>query len=153
MKNWKSNIGGALRMGLCWLVAGFALALPMEAFIDPDGKIADIWPAVLGYPGFFGGVLFFTLLRMFERDRSLAELPLWRAAAWGAFTGLLLPVLFALALFLGLGTPKGPTPWPLIRLVVTCTTLGFAAAGAVSVALARWFNSPAPGHNADAGRA
>jgi hypothetical protein len=153
MKNWKRSVGGAFGMGVCWLLAGFVLAVPMEAFIDPDGKIADIWPAVLGYPGFFGGVLFFTLLRIFERGRSMAEISLSRAAVWGALAGVLLPALFALALFLGLGTPKGPTPWPLIRLVVTLTTLSFAVAGAVSVALARWFNSRAPRHSADAGRA
>ena len=144
MKNWLRNVGGAVRMGLYWAVAGFVLAVPMEAFIDPDGKIADIWPAVLGYPGFLGGVLFFTLVRIFERRRSLAELSVSRAAAWGALTGVMLPALFALALFLGLGTPKGPTPWPLIRLVVTTTTLAFAVAGAVSAALARWFNSRTP---------
>jgi hypothetical protein len=151
MKSWMTHVGGAFRMGLCWLLAGFALAFPMEAFIDPDGKIADIWPAVLGYPGFFGGVLFFTLVRIFEGGRRMADISLPRAATWGAFTGVLLPVLFAMALFAGLGTPKGPTPWPLIRVVVTLTTLSFAAAGVVSVALARWFNSRAPRHSAHAG--
>jgi uncharacterized membrane protein YbhN (UPF0104 family) len=153
MQNWWRNIGGALRIGLCWAVAGFVLAIPMEAFIDPDGEVADVWPAVLGYPGFFGGVLFFALIRVFERRRGLSDLSLSRAAAWGALSGVLLPVLFALALFLGLGTPNGPTPWPLIRLVVTATTLSFAVAGAVSVALDRWFSSRTPSHSADPGRA
>ncbi len=94
--------------------------------------------AVAAYPGFLCGVVFFTLLRMAEGRRRLDELSLPRAAAWGAVSGLLLPVLFVLAMAMGLGSWKGGhIPWPLVAVSTGATILGSAVAASVSLALAR----------------
>lgn len=137
MKNLLKNIGGAVVMGLGWAIAGAAAGLFMEAFIDLDGAIVDIWVGALAYPGFFGGVIFFTLLRIAEGGKKFAEVSLPRAAAWGAVSGLLLPVLFALAISAGLGSVEGAIPWPRVAVIVGTTILAFAVAACVSVAYAR----------------
>lgn len=137
MKNLLRDIGGAVGLGLLWAVAGALAALPIEAFIDPDGAIADVWVAVLAYPGFFGGVIFFTLLRIFEGRRNFAEISLRRATAWGALSGVLLPVLFALAIRAGLGTVNGAIPWLRVAGFAGTMILAFAVAACVTVALCR----------------
>ena len=130
------GIGGAIGLGLAWFLAGAFIGLMVfEGLIDPDGRIADIWPAVLGYPGFFGGVLFFTLTRMLERGRRLHEVSLHRAAMWGALSG---PVLMALVM-VGLTTEvlgnfKGDrVPWLWIAEVTGIMVPAFAIAGWLSV--------------------
>ena len=94
MKKWMSGIRGAILMIVLWVI-GWALGFGgiMEAFIDPDGKIQDVWPTVLAIPGFIGGIVFSALLLIAERGRSSDEVPLWRFALWGAVTGLVLGVL------------------------------------------------------------
>jgi hypothetical protein len=125
MRGWLRRIRGALALGVLWALAwGLGGGGLMEAIIDPHGRIADIWPAVLGIPGFFGGLIFSVVLATTERRRRFHELSLTRFGAWGAVSGALLGIP-AIAL-LGLG--------PLI--LVPLAVLGAASASG-TLALAR----------------
>ncbi len=94
MKKWMSGIRGAVLMVGLW-VAGWGLGFGgiMEAFIDPDGKIGDIWPTMLAFPGFIGGVIFSALLLIAERRSVFDQIPLFHFALWGAVTGIILGLL------------------------------------------------------------
>ena len=94
MNKWMSGIRGAVLMILLWIVGwGLGFGGIMEAFIDPDGKIGDVWPTALAIPGFIGGIVFSALLLIAERRRSFNEVPLFRFALWGAATGIVLGLL------------------------------------------------------------
>jgi hypothetical protein len=147
------SIGSAIGLGLAWfLVAAFIALIVFEGLVDPDGKIADIWPAVLGYPAFFGGLTFFTLVRMLERSRRLHEVSLPRAATWGALSGPVLMALFVLGMATGvLGDFKGDRiPWLGMAQVTGIMVPAFAVAGCLSVWMARQIEAP-PGTRAEVG--
>ena len=94
MKKWMSGIRGAVLVVLLWVVGwGLGFGGLIEAFLDPDGKVLDVWPTVLAVPGFIGGVVFAALLAIAERRRSFDQVSLARFTAWGAVTGLVLGVL------------------------------------------------------------
>jgi len=124
MPKWLRRIRGALGMGLMWglgwAVVGGGI---MEAFVDPHGKILDMWPQTLGIVGFFGGVAFSVVLGIVAARRRFDELSLPQFTVWGAIGGLLLG---------GLGVATGG---PLI--VIAVTTLGSAVAAPASLLLAR----------------
>lgn len=124
---WKMA-GGALAMGLAWFcLAAFVALVVFEGFIDPDGKIADIWPAVLGYPAFICGVSLFILMRTFGGTRQLHEVPNRRAAVLGAISGgVVLPGVFFLLLAAGGEFPRLLSNWRF--------WLGCAGAAALSAA-------------------
>ena len=94
MKKWMSGIRGTILMILLW-VSGWGLGFGgiMEAFIDPDGKIGDVWPTALAVPGFIGGIIFSALLAFAERGKSFDSVSLLRFALWGGVTGIVLGVL------------------------------------------------------------
>src|SRR5687768_4240076 len=94
MKKWMSGIRGAILMTVLWIVGwGLGFGGIMEAFVDPDGKIQDVWPTLLAIPGFIGGVIFSVLLAIAERGRSFDEVSLVRFALWGAVTGVVIGLL------------------------------------------------------------
>lgn len=94
MKKWMSGIRGAVLMIVLWVIGwGLGFGGIMEAFIDPDGKIQDVWPTFLAIPGFIGGVVFSIALALAERGRSFDEISLARFAVWGVLTGLFLGFL------------------------------------------------------------
>ena len=94
MKKWLSGIRGTAVMILVWIVGwGLGFGGLIEAFIDPDGKILDIWPTFLAIPGFIGGTVFSALLAIAERGRSFDEVSFGRFAVWGVLTGLVIGVL------------------------------------------------------------
>jgi len=137
------NIGSAVGVGVAWfLIAVFIALIVFEGFIDPDGKIADIWPAVLGYPALFGGVTFFTLTRIFERGRKLHEVPLFRGAIWGALSGPVLMALIALGLTTGVLEDFKGDLWPWVAQVTAIMIPVFAIAGYFSVWMARQVAAP-----------
>ena len=83
MKKWLRRIRGAVGMGLTW-AAGWALVgVLIELFIDPMGSLVDVWPTALTIPGFLGGAVFSTVLRITEGRRRFDELSLPRFGAWG----------------------------------------------------------------------
>lgn len=94
MKKWMSGIRGAVLMTVLWVIGwGLGFGGIMEAFVDPEGRIGDIWPTMLAIPGFVGGIIFSALLLTAERRRSFDEVPLLRFALWGAVTGIVLGLL------------------------------------------------------------
>ena len=135
MTRFLKAAGQAIAVGLLWSLAAAMVALAIEASIDPYGEIVDVWVAALVYPAFAGGILFFALVRVAERRRGFTEVPLARAALWGALTGLLLP-LALLALIGGLTDPHGPPPWRLLGLATGVMMLAMAIAAPVTVMFA-----------------
>jgi len=94
MKRWMSGIRGAVLMTVLWVIGwGLGFGGIMEAFIDPDGKIGDVWPTALAIPGFIGGIVFSALLQVAERRNSFDKVPLFHFALWGAVTGIVLGLL------------------------------------------------------------
>ena len=145
------NIRNAIGVGFAWfLVGAFIGLIVFEGLVDPDGKIADIWPAVLGYPGFFGGVAFYMLTRILERGRKLHEVPLSRAAIWGALSAPLLTGTFLLGVTSTiLGDFKGDRiPWFEFAAGTGVMIPAFAIAGCLSVWIAKNVEAP-PGTRAE----
>jgi hypothetical protein len=94
MKKWMSGIRGAVLMIVLWVVGwGLGFGGIMEAFVDPDGKVQDVWLTVLAVPGFIGGIIFSALLLIAERRSSFDRVPLFHFALWGAVTGVVLGLL------------------------------------------------------------
>lgn len=94
MKKWMSGARGMALMILLWILGwGLGFGGIMEAFIDPDAKIQDVWPTLLAFPGLIGGFLFSGLLWLFERGRRFDEISFLRFALWGIATGLVIGLL------------------------------------------------------------
>ena len=139
MNNWLRNIRDAVGMGLIWAVAWAPVGVLIGAIVDPNESMDEPWLMVGILPGFLCGVLFVVMLRLAEDSGRRDELSLRRAAAWGALSGLMVPVLFVLAIAAGLGTWKGgQIQWALIAAITGATILGSALSAAVSLALTRW---------------
>ena len=121
MKNWLSGIGGTILMVLLWVV-GWALGFGglIEAFVDPNGDVLDIWFTAMAVPGLIGGVVFSALLRIAEGHRRFDEIPFVRMAIWGAVTGLVIGAI-AMARGIELTLTTG-------QIFVITTVLGVVAA-------------------------
>lgn len=91
MKRWRSAIRGAVVMILLWILGwGLGFGGLIEAFVDPDGEILDVWPTAMAIPGFIGGIVFSGLFRFAEGRRSFNEVSLVRFAVLGAVTGIVI---------------------------------------------------------------
>jgi hypothetical protein len=121
LKRFSAALGVALLWGLAWAVIGGGI---MEGIIDPDGKIVDMWPQVLGIVGALGGFVFAGIVGIGSGRRSLQELTFKQFATLGAAAGVLQGVLAMLLV----GAPL---------LFIGVAVLGSAATGAGSLALAR----------------
>ncbi|HVF46419.1 MAG TPA: hypothetical protein VNA17_02525 [Pyrinomonadaceae bacterium] len=94
MKKWMSGVHGTVLMIVLWVLGwGLGFGGIMEAFVDPDGKIQDVWLTLLAVPGFIGGLLFSGLLWFSEGRRSFNEVSLSRVSLWGIVTGLVIGLL------------------------------------------------------------
>lgn len=133
MKKWLRRIRGAVGMGLTWALVWAPVAVLIGLFVDPDGSMDEMWPAIGAYPGFLGGVVFSIVLAIAARRRRLEDLSLPRVAAWGAAAGLLVGVL---PFTIGESTTERPL-WLLATVVIGTITLLSAASAAGSLALAR----------------
>jgi hypothetical protein len=140
MKSWLRRIRGAVGMGLTWAVAGFLLGGVIELvhniWPNPIGSAVDIWPAVLAYPGFVGGVAFSAVLGVAGRRRRFDELSLPAVAAWGALGGLMVGLIPVAMVVLGLATPNVPL-WQITLGLLGPFAVGGAIAASGSLALAR----------------
>lgn len=113
-------------MALIWAVGwGAGAGGFIEAFVDPHGEIEDVWPMVLGILGAIGGVAFWGLRRIAERQQSLEGSTAPRALLWGTLAGLVAVAGLAAR---GVGAPpdailltgllgalSGPATWLLFR--------------------------------------
>lgn len=126
MKRWRSGIRGAVVMILLWILGwGLGFGGLIEAFVDPDGEILDVWPTAMAIPGFIGGVVFSALCRIAEGRRSFNEVSLVRFAVLGAVTGIVIGgIAMARGIELTLTTGK---------IFVITTALGTIAATASGV--------------------
>jgi hypothetical protein len=133
MGKWLRRIRGAVGMGLTWALVWAPVAVLIGLFVDPDGSMDEMWPAIGAYPGFLGGVVFSVMLAIAARRRGLDDLSLSRVALWGAGAGLLVGTLpFTI------GEPASDRPlWLLATVVIGTITLLSAASAAGSLALAR----------------
>jgi hypothetical protein len=94
MKNWMQEVRGGLLITVLWIIGwGLGFGGIMEAFIDPEGRIGDIWPIMLAVPGLVGGIVFFALILVVNRGPSLDEMPIIRYAMCGIATGFALGLL------------------------------------------------------------
>jgi hypothetical protein len=94
MKKWMSGVRATVLMTVLWIVGwGLGFGGIMEAFIDPNGKIEDVWPVVLAIPGLIGGVLFSGLLWFAEGGRGFDEISIPRMGLWGVVTGVVIGLL------------------------------------------------------------
>lgn len=89
MKKWLRRMRGAVGMGLIWAVAWAIVGGGvMEAFVDPNGAILDMWPQTLGIAGFIGGAVFSIVFGIAAGRRGFDELSLVRFGALGAVAGV-----------------------------------------------------------------
>ncbi len=133
MGSWLRRIRGAMVMGVLWAFGWALLSIPMELFIDPDGRIADIWPMVLAMPGFIAGTFFAIVLAATERQRQFEELSLGRTLTWGVIAGALLGS-GVVALLAG---PTSPPLWQMAAFIAGPITVLSAASAAGTLAIAR----------------
>ena len=95
MKMPLTGVSGMVLMIVTWTLGwGLGFGGLMELY-DPEGKIEDIWPMVLGIVGLVSGIVFSVTFRLAEGRRGLDEVSLARYATWGVGTGLALSVLAA----------------------------------------------------------
>jgi hypothetical protein len=132
MRKWLIRIRGAIGIGLTWAVAWFGAGLVVLLVVGVGA--ADVpFPLFWALLGFLAGVTFSGVLGALEGRRSLDQISLPRFAGWGAVGGLLLSVIFVLAVALtGDITPLG-------NLVFLGPVFAVAGAGSAagSLALAR----------------
>jgi len=139
MNIWVRRIRGALGMGLTWAATGFLAGMGIELIHNlwPNalGAAVDIWPAVLAYPGFLGGVAFSAVLGIAGRRRRFDHLSMAGVAAWGALGGMLVSLFPAAMVAMGLATPNVPI-WQITLWLLGPFTIGGALAASASLALA-----------------
>jgi hypothetical protein len=132
MRKWLRRIRGAVGMGLTWGIAWFGAGLILLLIVGPGA--ADVpFPLGFGLLGFLAGVTFSVVLGIVEGRRRFEQMSMPRFAGWGAVGGLLLSVIFAVAVALG-----GDTA-PLRHLVLLGPVFSLAGAGSAAglLALAR----------------
>ncbi|HEY2850595.1 MAG TPA: hypothetical protein VGI97_12005 [Gemmatimonadaceae bacterium] len=124
------RIRGAVGMGLTWGAAwGAAGGIVMLGFLLKTGSRPDApFPFMFGAFGFVAGVVFSAVLGLAER-RRFDEMSLPRFAVWGAVGGLLLSVVFVLAVSRG-------DPAFLSNLLMVSPVFAAAAAGSAAGSLA-----------------
>lgn len=127
-------------MGLSWAVVGFVaggvIELIHNIWPNPIGGAVDIWPAVLAYPGFFGGIAFSAVLGVVGRRRRFDELSLPMFAAVGALGGVMVSLIPAAAVALGIASVNES----LLRITLSLLgpfALGGAAAASGTLLIAR----------------
>jgi len=135
VKGLLRRLRGALGMGAFWAVGGAILGGVFEVFVDPTGRIVDLWIPALALPAFLSGVVFSGVLAIAGRKRHFRELSLRRFAAWGAVGGAIVGV--AGVAVLGIANVAG------IASVLGLTAVGSSLAATGTLALARFASDPA----------
>lgn len=127
MGRWLRRFKGAIVLGGVWAFGWALLSIPMELWIDPNGRIADIWPMVLAIPGFLAGTMFAFVLAVSERQRRFDELSIARFAVWGAVAGGVLGALMVALLSGGFSaflSPRGLFVEGIVAVLGTVSAAG-----------------------------
>ena len=130
MKKWLRRIRGAIGMGLTWAMAWFGAGIVLLLVVGVGA--ADVpFPLFFGLLGFLAGTTFSGVLGVVEGRRRFDQMSLPRFAGWGAVGGLLLSVIFVLAVAIA-----GDTT---LEILVLGPVFALAGAGSAagSLALAR----------------
>ncbi len=140
MNSWWRRVRAAVGLGLTWAVGWGLVGLGIEVihnvWPNPIGSLVDIWPAALGYPAFFGGVVFSTVLGIAGRRRRFDELSLPRFAAWGAVGGVLVSLFPAAMVSVGLASANVDL-WLFTAIIIGPLSLLSAVSASGSLMLAR----------------
>ena len=124
MNKWLSGFRGAFVMTLTWVLGwGVGFGGLMEAFVDPRGELVDIWPALMAFAGFIGGIVFCALLWI-SGSRRFDDVSLVRIPTFGVVTGL---VLGFLAVAIGL-TRDIAIDQPYVRPITPAVLIGITTA-------------------------
>ena len=133
MPRWLRRARSAVVMGVTWAAVWAPAAVLIGIVVDPDGSMDEMWVAIGAIPGFFGGVVFATVLGIAAGRRRFDELSLSRVGVWVALAGLLVGVIPFIV-----GEPTSERPlWLLALAVIGSTTLLGGVSAAASLALAR----------------
>ncbi|MGH8004894.1 MAG: hypothetical protein ACRECJ_09255 [Limisphaerales bacterium] len=96
LRKFRDVIGVGLIWGTVWPATG-ALLFWFIGIIAPGKTGSDVtaieMALILARVGFVSGVIFGILLSIFERRKTLAEIPLFRAVLWGVLASALFPLL------------------------------------------------------------
>jgi hypothetical protein len=112
MSQWLRNLRGALKMGLTWAIAwgiGVGGLFELVGNIWPGAPLVglvDIWPMVLGIPGFLSGTVFAFVLRLSDGRRRFEQLSIPRFATLGAVGGLLSGAITVAVVIAAAGAPS-----------------------------------------------
>ena len=140
MNNLLRRLRGALGMGVSWAALGFLLGgvpeLIGNIWPNPISSAVDIWPAVLAFPAFFGGLGFSVVLAIAGRRKRFDELSLGRFALLGAAGGLLASLFPVLVVAVGAATPNVPV-WEITLALAGPLSVGGAVAASATLAVAR----------------
>ena len=135
MSTWPRRIGRAFLLALTWGITWAPLGVLTGLILDPDGTMDEPWIAIGAYPGFLSALLFSIILGLTERRRGFADVPLARAAAWGALSGLLVMIVPFMSLS---GTPNPDhVLWRGRFVIVAAVALLSSVSAGTSVLLAR----------------
>lgn len=130
MMMWGKRIRAAIGMGLTWGAAWFGAGILLARV---PGVHSDLPPALLFAPlGFVTGIIFSGILAGIEGRRGFERAPLWRFAAWGAASGLLLSGIFVAGAAL-----RGGALWGEFLTFGPALGMAGAACAAGSLAVAR----------------
>ena len=136
MKNWMRKLRGIVGMGAIWGALGAILGISgglIGGFLDGGGMAEWVFTLGLGFGGF--GVLmgsgFAATLTLLDGRKTLSELSIGRAAAWGGSAGFILPLALVASLSGG--------ALPLLPALASAAVAGGVAAllGAGTVLVAR----------------
>lgn len=132
MKKWLRRIRAAIGMGLTWALAWFGAGLILLLVVGVGA--ADVpFPLGFGLLGFLAGATFSGVLAIVEGRRRFDQLSLPRFAGWGAVGGLLMSVIFVVAVAVAGDT----TPLNSLVFLGPLFAVAGAASAAGSLALAR----------------
>lgn len=140
MSQWLRNLRGAIKMGLTWAVAwgvGVGGFFELVGNIWPGAPLVglvDIWPMVLGIPGFISGTMFALVLRLSDGRRRFEQLSIPRFATLGAVGGLLSG---AVTVGLIVSVAGAPARWIMAAVVCAVPAVLSTLSAAGTLALAR----------------
>lgn len=136
MEKGLRRIRAAVGMGLTWAAAWFAVGI---ALVLAFPGAADVpFPILWAGLAFVGGVVFSTILGLSEGRRRFDQMSFPRFAIWGGVGGLVLSLIFVLAVALAGDT----TPLRHLGLLGPVFVLAGAVSAGGSLALARMASEP-----------